>query len=223
MGRRVKEFVETSRPCQATQRRTGTELIKQTPYPEGPWQVLHCDCKGLMGGMWYLHELNLQYSKFSMVTVHQTTSWESLKLALDETFTCHRIPEVVTGGREMEEYCERMGFRRHIITPEDAQANGFPEAFMKVLVKVVHMTVVERRGPKEAVNQYLMAYRATPHRMTGKNPAELMFERQIQTKLPRLHLRIKERWHRKQRRRMWKKGGNRKYMQMPRGAPRRRQ
>ena len=31
-----------------------------------------------------------------------------------------------------------------------------------------------------------MAYRATRHRMTGKSPAELMFGRRIQTKLPRL-------------------------------------
>ena len=79
-----------------------------------------------------------------------------------------------------------MGFRHQITTPEDAQANGFAEAFVKVLVKVVHTAVVERRDPKKAVNRYLMAYRATPHRMANKSPAELMFGRQIQMKLLRL-------------------------------------
>ena len=180
MGGRVKEFVETCRPCQAAQPRTGTESIKQTPYPKGLWQVLHCDYKGPIGGSWYLHVLNDQYSKFPVVTVHQATSWESLKPALDETFACHGIPEVVTsdggppyGGREMEEYCQRMGFRHRITTPEDAQANGFAEAFVKVLVKLVHTAVVEKRDPKKAVNRYLMAYRATPHRMMRKNLVEI--------------------------------------------------
>ena len=96
MGRRVKNFVETCRPCQAAQPRTETEPIKQTPYPEGPWQTLHCDYKGPIGGTWYLHVLIDQYSKFPVVTVHQETSWESLKPALDEIFACHGIPEVVT-------------------------------------------------------------------------------------------------------------------------------
>ena len=54
--------------------------------------------------------LNDQYSKFPVVTVHQATSWELLKPALEETFACHGILEVATsdrgnpyGGRKMEE------------------------------------------------------------------------------------------------------------------------
>ena len=30
---------------------------------------------------------------------------------------------------EFQEYCQRMGMEHHITTPEDAQANGFAEAF----------------------------------------------------------------------------------------------
>ena len=41
---------------------------------------------GSIGGTWYLHMFNDQCSKFLVVTVHQETSWESLKPALDETF-----------------------------------------------------------------------------------------------------------------------------------------
>ena len=107
-------------------------------------------------------------------------------------FACHSIPKVVTsdggppyGGREMADYCEGMGFKHRITMPEDAQANGFTKAFLKVLIKLVLTAVLEKRDPKRSVNRYLMVYRATPHRITGKSPVELMFGRQIQSKLPR--------------------------------------
>ena len=66
--------------------------------------------QGADQGSWYLHLLNDQYGKFPVVTVHQATSCKLLKPALEETFPCHGIPEVVTsdrghpyGGRKMEE------------------------------------------------------------------------------------------------------------------------
>ena len=34
-----------------------------------------------------------------------------------------------------------MGFHHRITTPEDAQANGFAEAFVKVIVKLVGITI----------------------------------------------------------------------------------
>ena len=77
-----------------------------------------------------------------------------------------------------------MGFTHRITTPEDAQANGFAEAFVKVLVKLLHTSVAEKRDPKKALNLYLMAYRATPHKTTGVSPAELMYGRKIYTRLP---------------------------------------
>ena len=76
----------------------------------------------------------------------------------------------------------------HITTPEDIQANGFAEAFVKIMVKLLHTAVVERRDPRKMVISYLMAYRATPHKVTGRSPAELLFNRKIMTKLPGLRV-----------------------------------
>ena len=59
--------------------------------------------------------------------------------------------------QEMAKYCEAMGFHHRITMPEDTQANGFAEAFMKMLFKLVHTAVVEKTDPKWAVQKYLMA------------------------------------------------------------------
>ena len=69
----------------------------------------------------------------------------------------------------MADYFEAMGLKHRIKTLKDTQANGFAEAFVKVLVKLIHTTMVERTDPKWMVNRYLMVFRATPHRMTGKS------------------------------------------------------
>ena len=46
--------------------------------------------------------------------------------------------------------------------------------------------MVENRDPRKVVQSYLAGYRAAPHKTTGKSPYELMFNRLMQTKLPRL-------------------------------------
>ena len=96
-----------------------------------------------------------QYSKFPVVQVVKSTSWDQLKPGLEEAFATHEIPEKITtdggppySGYEFGKYCERMGVQHHITTPEDAQANGFAEAFVKILVKLVHTALVEKRDPR---------------------------------------------------------------------------
>ena len=51
-------------------------------------------------------------------------------------------------SREFEKFARRMGFKHHICTPENPQANGFVEVFQKVLVKLVHTAVIEKQDPK---------------------------------------------------------------------------
>ena len=191
MGAGVREFVESCLPCQAAQARTETEPLKPTELSAGPWQDLHADYKGPIGKEYDLHEFIDQYSKFPVVQVVKSTSWEHLKPGLEEAFAMHGIPERITtdrglpySGHEFAKYCEWMGVEHRTTTPEDAQANGFAEAFVKILVKLVHTALVEKRDPRKMVSSYLMAYRATPNKVTGRTPAELLFNRKIRTKLP---------------------------------------
>ena len=106
------------------------------------------------------------------------------------------IPERITtdggppySGHEFGQYCQRMGVEHHMTTSEDAQANCFVEAFIKIMVKLVHTVIVEKKDHRTSVIKYLLAYRVTPHKVTGRNPAELLFGRKIRTKLPGLRVR----------------------------------
>ena len=79
---------------------------------------------------------------------------------------------------------EKKGIKHHLCAPENPIANGFVEVFQKVLAKMVHMAVAQRRDPRKVINSYLMAYQAAPHKTTGLSPFEMMFGRKMKRKLP---------------------------------------
>ena len=57
---------------------------------------------------------------------------------------------------------------------------------MKHLKKIFHTAGVEREDPYLRLDEYLMQHRATPHSTMEKSPAELLFGRRFNTRLPDL-------------------------------------
>ena len=53
-------------------------------------------------------------------------------------------------------------------------------------MKRIKIARAEKKDWKKEIQTYLLAYRSTPHTVTGKSPAELIFGRQIKTKPPQI-------------------------------------
>lgn len=66
------------------------------------------------------------------------------------------------------------------------QANGEIERQNRSILKRIRIAQAERRDWKEDLQTYLLMYRSTPHSVTGVSPAQLLFGREIRTKLPTL-------------------------------------
>ena len=84
----------------------------------------------------------------------------------------------------MAEYAKEMGFKFSAVSPDDPQYNSFAENFVKFLCKLLHTASEEGKDPRAELYKYLLHYRATPHTTTEKTPAEMLFGRKPQTKLP---------------------------------------
>ena len=89
-----------------------------------------------------------------------------------------------SSSHDFQKYLEKKGIKHHLCAPENPMANGFVEVFQKVLAKMVHTAVAEKKDPRRVIDHYLMAYRAAPHKTTGLSPYEMMFGRKMRTKLP---------------------------------------
>ena len=79
-----------------------------------------------------------------------------------------------------------MGFKHRKITPLWPRANSECERFMRSIGKAIRAANTEHRSWKQDIHTFLRNYRATPHGNTGLSHAELLFGREINTKLPNL-------------------------------------
>ena len=193
MGRMTKEYVATCLPCTAAVPRNVPAPMVPIEMPDGPWQIVHCDFKGPIGGPkgYYFHVTIDAYSRWPVVAMVKSTSYERLEPVLEEMWAAYGIPEKVVhdGGPPYESHnwrrhARKMGFQSVTCTPEHPQSNGLAEKFMSTVVKVTHAALVEKKDPREAMQRFLMMYRATPHSTTGKSPSEMLQGRKMRLKVP---------------------------------------
>lgn len=71
-----------------------------------------------------------------------------------------------------------------ISSPYWPQGNAEVERLMQPLGKVIKAANLEGKDRKRSIFKLLLNYRATPHAKTRKSPAQLLFNREIATKLP---------------------------------------
>ena len=81
-------------------------------------------------------------------------------------------------------YMRWAGIKHITVSPEDPEANGLAENFMKMVKKVWHTPQIEKKNFRQEIFKYLRHYRSTPHSSTGRPPAELLFNRKVRTWLP---------------------------------------
>ena len=187
----VRNFVLSCTPCNAALPATKPVPLQPNILPQRPWQKVHADYKGPIGGKYYMHVLIDQYSKFPEVDITSSTSFRKLEPILDRVFSTHGIPEELTSdngspyfSHDMKQYAKKMGIKLTPVSPYDPQSNGFAENFVKILVKMIHAFIADGKDPQKEMSNFLLQYRAAPHTTTEKSPAEMLFQRKIRTKLP---------------------------------------
>ena len=84
---------------------------------------------------------------------------------------------------EFEDYLQVKGIRHLRFSNYHPQANGEVERFNQVLKSTLWSAKLTERPWKEAVTEFLLQYRATPHATTGASPSQLLHGRVMVAKL----------------------------------------
>ncbi len=162
-----------------------------THLPSAPWKEVATDFLGLFPTGEYLLVVIDEFSRFPEVEVLTTVSAKAVLPKLDAIFSRQGIPEVLKSDNGSpfngtESYAKHCGFTHRKITPYWPQANGEAERFMHTLQKCIRAAIIEKKNWKQAMNQFLLNYRATPHSTTSISPSESLNNRKIKTMLPEM-------------------------------------
>ena len=87
-------------------------------------------------------------------------------------------------SEEFEAFCDNLGVEHLKGIPYWPPSNGEVENHNRTLLKIARISKLEKRDLRKQVENFLFAYRTTPHCTTGMSPAELLFSRKLRTKLP---------------------------------------
>jgi len=191
----VENTIQNCLPCQAATSGNDPppEPLKMTPLPSAPWKQVAMDFLGPFPTGEYLLVVIDEFSRFPEVELLTTVSAKAVLPKLDAIFARQGIPEVLKSdngapfnGAEFASYVKHSGFIHRKITPYWPQANGEAERFMRTLQKCIRAAIIEKSNWKQAMNQFLLNYRATPHSTTKISPSESLNNRKIKTMLPEM-------------------------------------
>ena len=194
IDKEAERVCRTCHGCQVTQLPSKPEPIVRTKLPTSPWEVIACDLLGPIGSDTYVLAVIDYYSRWIEFDILKTITSSRIIKSLDKMFLTHGLPFEMTtdnapnlASSQLEDYCKERGIDLRHITPLWPQANAEIERQMRNLNKAIQIAYAEGAGDLEhGLNEFVTAYRTTPHCTTGKSPDEMLFGRRIHTRIPDL-------------------------------------
>ena len=131
------------------------------------------------------------HSRWAEVEITITTTSARILKWLDSVLATHGYPVILQTDNakyftsaEFRNTLKTWGIKPRTVTEYWLQANGLVERFNKILLKFIHTSLAEGGKWKESIPTMPQNYRTTPHRTTGKTPALLLMNREVQTRMP---------------------------------------
>ncbi|XP_014670181.1 PREDICTED: uncharacterized protein K02A2.6-like [Priapulus caudatus] len=158
--------------------------------PEGPWLDLAVDLCGPFPTGEYLMVGVDYYSRWVEVAILKTTTADKIVEHLEQWFSVYGVPKTIKSDNGpqfvssvFKDFLSQNGIGHRRTTPYWPRANGQVEVQNRTLLKSIRVACAEGKNWRRELPKFLLAYRSTPHSVTGATPAELMFGRNIRTKL----------------------------------------
>ena len=188
----VENLIRTCHACQVnTPPSSKCQPLHMTPIPANNWEYLALDLKGPLPTGESIMALIDYRSRYPIASILKSTTTSNIIDKLEACFTMFGYPhEIITDNgpqfisSEFDQYLKQ----RKIIHRETStywpSANGEVERFNRTLVKMIKCAMTENKDWRKELQNFLLAYRTTPHSATNFAPADLFFQHKPNNGIP---------------------------------------
>lgn len=204
MDKEIEQAAKGCTGCQFTQNNPQTAPLHAWEWPARPWQRIHVDFAGPFLGTMFLVVVD-SHSKWPEVIPMTTTSAARTIERLRKLFATHGLPEQLVSDNssqftsdEFRTFIRNNGIKHIRSAPHHPATNGSAERFVQTFKQALRAALTEKKTLSWKLTNFLLAYRTTPHALTGEAPAVLFMGRNLRTKLDILKPNIGKRVEEKQ-------------------------
>lgn len=193
MDQAVERFVKRCRGCVLVAAPEPPEPMSRSRLPSAPWKTLALDFLGPLPEGQHLMIVVDCYSRFMEVIEMEKTTTKDVIRELMIMFSRYGFPaylkadnasQISSECQEWQEFCSANAITLLNTIPYWPQSNGEVERQNRSILKRLRISQELGKDWRNELRLYLITYHSSKHPTTGKSPGELMFGRQIKSKLP---------------------------------------
>ena len=191
MWKEVRQFVRTCGGCQRAARNTNAKApLQPLPVVSEPFTKVAFDIVGPLprttSGYKYLLTMICLFTKFPVAIPLRRVDNETVLNAMMEVFSTYGIPrEILTDqgsvftSKLTRHLCKTLNIDKVQISPYHPQSNGSLERWHACLKSMLRKAGGNLKEWDCTLKYLLLAYRDSPHSVTGFSPFTLMFGREV--------------------------------------------
>eukprot|EP00731_Ephydatia_muelleri_P007324 Em0003g1572a len=176
----VEMYVKKCSPCQQNRPREPESLLFAWNTPSEPWSRIHVDYAGPFEGKYWLVVIDA-FSKWLEIKPMQVSTAAVTIKALREIFCRFGLPRVIVSDNgpqfiasEFKDFCTANNITHIRATPYHPKTNGLAERAVRTFKERFSAAKMHRDDLDLTLQRFLLSYRNTPHKSTGRSPAELL-------------------------------------------------
>lgn len=157
-------------------------------YPKKPFERIHCDYAGPFLGVYFFICVDA-FSKWPEVHILKEISTESTIPILQSIFASFGLPvKIITDNgaqftsHKFQEFCKSNGIIHKRSAPFHPASNGQAERYVQIIKSKLKCLLNSSDNLHVKLQNVLTHYRITPHPVTGKSPADSIFNYSVRSK-----------------------------------------
>ena len=189
----IEEQVRQCPVCIGMQPQATAATGNPWKWPSRPWHRIHVDFAGPFMGENFLLVVDA-HSKWPIVWRMRSTTTERTIEKLRCAFADYGLPmELVSDNGPQftsalfREFCKNNNVHHILSAPYHPSSNGEAERLVQTFKRAMKAKRSQKASWNQKITEFLLCYRNTPHTTTRRTPAELMFGRNLRTRLDAVH------------------------------------